>query len=180
MRLKSHETPRKQGRNIKSRAASARLRQLKKRTKTLLKRFIMFHLFPSLVHEIPVYKYEKNRDNVIDYVYTMKEKIIQMERYRTNRGGWQSNDGYYLEENPVRDIVLNSLGHYFNSNKVYYKSNVNLYLTACWFNINNKDHFNVQHDHPGCHMSGVLYLKIPEVFQKNFLVLMLWMDMLIL
>ena len=38
MRLKSHETPRRQGRNIKSRAASARLRQLKKRTKTLLKR----------------------------------------------------------------------------------------------------------------------------------------------
>ncbi len=38
MRLKSHETPRKQGRNTKSRLASARLRQLKKRTKTLIKK----------------------------------------------------------------------------------------------------------------------------------------------
>ncbi len=38
MRLKRHETPRKQGRNIKSRLASARLRQLKKRTKTLIKK----------------------------------------------------------------------------------------------------------------------------------------------
>tara|TARA_B100001996_G_scaffold209820_1_gene161018 strand:- start:938 stop:1078 length:141 start_codon:yes stop_codon:yes gene_type:complete len=38
MRLKRHETPRKQGRNIKSRAASARLRQLKKRSKLLIKK----------------------------------------------------------------------------------------------------------------------------------------------
>ena len=38
MRLKSHETPRKRGRNSKSRLASARLRQLKKRTKMQLKR----------------------------------------------------------------------------------------------------------------------------------------------
>ena len=38
MRLKRHETPRKQGRNIKSRTASARLRQLKKTKKLLLKR----------------------------------------------------------------------------------------------------------------------------------------------
>ncbi len=38
MRLKSHETPRKQGRNLKSKLASARLRQLKKRTKTLIKK----------------------------------------------------------------------------------------------------------------------------------------------
>ena len=38
MRLKRHETPRKQGRNLKSKLASARLRQLKKRTKTLIKK----------------------------------------------------------------------------------------------------------------------------------------------
>ena len=38
MRLKRHETPRKQGRNIKSRLASARLRQLKKRTKMFVKK----------------------------------------------------------------------------------------------------------------------------------------------
>ena len=36
MRLKSHATPRKQGRNFKSKLASARLRQLKKRTKRLI------------------------------------------------------------------------------------------------------------------------------------------------
>ncbi len=38
MRLKRHETPRKQGRNIKSRLASARLRQIKKRNKRFLKK----------------------------------------------------------------------------------------------------------------------------------------------
>ena len=38
MRLKRHDTPRKQGRNFKSKLASARLRQLKKRTKTLIKK----------------------------------------------------------------------------------------------------------------------------------------------
>jgi len=38
MRLKKHETPRKQGRNTKSKKASARLRQLKKMTKRLIKK----------------------------------------------------------------------------------------------------------------------------------------------
>ena len=43
MNLKRHETPRKQGRNIKSRLASARLRQLKKRTKMLVKKLNATH-----------------------------------------------------------------------------------------------------------------------------------------
>ncbi len=38
MRLKRHETPRKQGRNLKSKLASARLRQLKKQTKMFIKK----------------------------------------------------------------------------------------------------------------------------------------------
>ena len=121
----------------------------------------MFHLFPSLIHEIPLYEYIENRDKVIDYVYSERKNDPVGERYRTNRGGWQSNDGYYLESNPVRDLVLNSLGNYFNTNSII-KPGVNIYLSACWININKKGDFNVQHDHPGCHMSGVMYLKIPE------------------
>jgi len=35
MRLKNHESPRYRGRNIKSKQAAARLRQLKKRSKQL-------------------------------------------------------------------------------------------------------------------------------------------------
>ena len=65
----------------------------------------MFHLFPSLIHEIPLYEYGENRDKVIDYVYSERKNDPVGERYRTNRGGWQSNDGYYLESNPVRDLV---------------------------------------------------------------------------
>ena len=38
MRLKRHESPRKMGRTLKSKLASARLRQLKKMTKTLIKK----------------------------------------------------------------------------------------------------------------------------------------------
>jgi hypothetical protein len=38
MNLKKHESPRKRGRNDKSPAASARLRQIKKRTKMQLRR----------------------------------------------------------------------------------------------------------------------------------------------
>ena len=121
----------------------------------------MFHLFPSLIHEIPLYEYGENRDKVIDYVYSERKNDPTGENYRTNRGGWQSNDGYYLESNPVRDLVLNSLGNYFNTNSII-KPGVNIYLSACWININKKGDFNVQHDHPGCHMSGVMYLKIPE------------------
>ena len=38
-RLKKHESPRKQGRNSKGKAASARLRQLKKRDKMLVAKY---------------------------------------------------------------------------------------------------------------------------------------------
>ena len=38
MRLKNHETPKRRCRNNKSKLASARLRQIKKRTKMQLKR----------------------------------------------------------------------------------------------------------------------------------------------
>ena len=31
--------------------------------------------------------------------------------YRTNRGGWQSDDGYHLHDNPVRRAVLDTLGY---------------------------------------------------------------------
>tara|TARA_X000000368_G_C22966934_1_gene683590 strand:+ start:538 stop:1164 length:627 start_codon:yes stop_codon:yes gene_type:complete len=108
-----------------------------------------------------LYEYGENRDKVIDYVYSERKNDPTGENYRTNRGGWQSNDGYYLESNPVRDLVLNSLGNHFNTNSII-KPGVNIYLSACWININKKGDFNVQHDHPGCHMSGVMYLKIPE------------------
>ena len=37
MQLKSHESPRKRGRNVKGKANSARQRQLKKRTKRFVK-----------------------------------------------------------------------------------------------------------------------------------------------
>ena len=37
-RLKRHESPRRQGRNNKSKKASARLRQIKKRNQTLRKK----------------------------------------------------------------------------------------------------------------------------------------------
>ena len=38
MLLKKHESPRKMGRNTKSKPASARLRQIKKMTKMMVKR----------------------------------------------------------------------------------------------------------------------------------------------
>ena len=125
----------------------------------------MYKLFPNIVHDIEVYNFQDRKRELQQYCYDEMGNDPDGKIYRTNRGGWQSDDGYHLHDNPVRRAVLDTLGYYLNNNSIF-KPNVNLYLTACWINVNGKGHFNIQHDHPACHMSGALYVKVPPIPEK--------------
>ena len=41
------------------------------------------------------------------------------------------------------------------------KENINIYSRA-WININSPGSLNFQHSHPGCDLSGVLWIKCPD------------------
>ena len=81
MRLKRHETPRKQGRNFKSKLASARLRQLKKRTKTLIKKLyenpLLFrNRIMMAKHSFGSGEYQYFADPLPDIVRRLRETAI--------------------------------------------------------------------------------------------------------
>ena len=35
-------------------------------------------------------------------------------------------------------------------------------MNSMWININGPGNYNHSHNHPGCDLSGVLWLKVPE------------------
>ena len=73
----------------------------------------------------------------------------------SNKGGWQSNDFDGKEiESYVKD-QLNEVAQNWGIRGLLSPSN-------CWYNINTSQNYNLQHDHPGSILSGVLYLKCPE------------------
>jgi uncharacterized protein (TIGR02466 family) len=85
--------------------------------------------------------------------------------HRSNHGGYQSPDQFFREEtfgqylNRISEHMFTSLEEYGNGIRV---SDHNLYLSNMWFNFNRKDNYNITHTHPGCIVSGVLYVHTPE------------------
>ena len=85
--------------------------------------------------------------------------------HRSNYGGYQSPDNFYLEESFTP--LLNRISeHIVATKKEYCKDTVlewdKLRLCNMWFNFNHKYCYNVTHTHPGCLLAGVLWIRIPD------------------
>jgi len=83
---------------------------------------------------------------------------------RSSRGGWQSND--ITEENHEEFIRLKKeISQYLQTyhSEVFqgmeFKTNVVQSIANTWVNINEKNHWNEWHLHPGATLSGVYYIK---------------------
>ena len=114
------------------------------------------NIFPVPIHVFDIKDFKLYQKDLIDYAYTLKSKDTDTPK-RSNVGGWQSrtfhlNDGNDKLHSLLMDCItsLPSL-----------KKDINLYVKA-WVNINSPDSFNVQHSHPGCDLSGVLWIKCPD------------------
>ena len=114
------------------------------------------NIFPVPIHVFDIKDFKLYQKDLIDYAYTLKSKDTDTPK-RSNVGGWQSrtfhlNDGSDKLHSLLMDCItsLPSL-----------KKDINLYVKA-WVNINSHDSFNVQHSHPGCDLSGVLWIKCPD------------------
>ena len=114
------------------------------------------NIFPVPIHVFDIKDFNLYQKDLIDYAYTLKSKEIDSSN-RSNVGGWQSSN-FHLNN---KDDKLHSVLMDCVTSLPPLKKNTNIYIRA-WVNINNPGSYNVQHNHPGCDLSGVLWIKCPK------------------
>ena len=111
------------------------------------------NIFPVPIHQFDVNGYSEIQDELIDYVYKMREKD-PVGHTISNRRGWQSSC-FSLENED--DILQNFLTNCLSEFPPIEKS-IKLFVSA-WININPPEAFNLKHNHPTSDLSGVLWIK---------------------
>ena len=114
------------------------------------------NIFPVPVHQFDVNGFSEVQDELIDYVYKMREKD-PVGHTISNRRGWQSSC-FSLENED--DILQNFLTNCLSEFPPIEKS-IKLFVSA-WININPPEAFNMKHNHPTSDLSGVLWIKAPQ------------------
>ena len=110
-------------------------------------------IFPVPIHQFDVNGFSEIQDELIDYVYKMREKD-PVGHTISNRRGWQSSC-FSLENED--DILQNFLTNCLSEFPPIEKS-IKLFVSA-WININPPEAFNLKHNHPTSDLSGVLWIK---------------------
>ena len=111
------------------------------------------NIFPVPIHQFDVNGFSEIQDELIDYVYKMREKD-PVGHTISNRRGWQSSCFSLENEDDILQSFLSKCLGKFPT----IKKSVRLYVTA-WININPPDAFNMKHNHPTSDLSGVLWIK---------------------
>jgi len=115
------------------------------------------NIFPVPVHQFDVNGFSEIQDELIDYVYKMREKD-PVGHTISNRRGWQSSCfSLENEDDILQNFLTNSLSEFPPIEK-----SIKLFVSA-WININPPEAFNLKHNHPTSDLSGVLWIKS----QKN-------------
>ena len=111
------------------------------------------NLFPSVIHQFDVNGFNEIQDELIDFVYNMREKD-PVGHTISNRRGWQSSCFSIDTEDDVLKLFLTNCLAVFPP----IKKSVKLFVSA-WVNINPPEAFNMKHNHPTSDLSGVLWIK---------------------
>ena len=111
------------------------------------------NIFPVPIHQFDVNGFSEIQDELIDYVYKMREKD-PVGHTISNRRGWQSSCFSLDNED---DILQNFLTNCLSEFPPIEKS-IKLFVSA-WININPPEAFNLKHNHPTSDLSGVLWIK---------------------
>ena len=115
-----------------------------------------FGIFPVPIHHVTIDRFEEYRDKLIDYAYDLKKKD-EKGRVISNYGGWQSNLFLIHEKNDILHKLLIDIIY----NLPVFKKGIGMDCFA-WANINGKGAYNKEHNHPDCHLAGVLWVKTPK------------------
>jgi len=115
-------------------------------------------LFPCDLWSHDVSIYPEFKQKLIDEFYELKLSTQSVQI--SNVGGWQSPDlSVVNERSPTLKVILTKILIEVNAILGYeYKVRVQ----GMWYNINPSGASNNAHDHPGCDLAGVFYVKVPE------------------
>ncbi len=114
------------------------------------------NLFPIPIHQFNICRFSEIQDELIDYAYKLRVED-PVGNFLSNEGGWQSHDfEIHKEDDILHSLLKNTLTSFPNI-----IDNQKITIDA-WVNINKPGDYNVKHDHPNCHLSGVLWIKTPK------------------
>jgi hypothetical protein len=102
---------------------------------------------------IDLLKIQKNKDNI---------------NYVSNVGGFQSKSLNIIDDNIKENLFIKPTLEYIK----HFNKDYKIELDNFWINSNNKNDYNLLHNHAECNISGVYYVKTPEnsgriVFQNG-------------
>jgi len=114
-------------------------------------------LFPNLVTRTDTNpEFLEFRDKFIDYAYNLRTKSSGITR--SNKNGWHS--GVKIKDNDdFQDCMGFLKKHIGETVSTIFKNGTNVTVDSCWLNINGQNSMNLAHTHPGCHLSGCLWIK---------------------
>ena len=123
------------------------------------------YLFPTKVLSSEDTNFSSYKDDLIKWMkdYSYKHKTVA----KSNHGGYQSPDEFYLEEsfapymNRISELMLSTIEEYVSDDRSCLHID-HLKLSNMWFNFNYQYCYNVNHTHPGCVLSGVFWVKTSE------------------
>ena len=117
------------------------------------------NIFPVPIHVFDIKDFKLYQKDLIDYAYTLKSKGVGDvdTPNRSNLGGWQSRD-FHLnnESDKLHSVLMECI-----TLLPLLKKDININVKA-WVNINSPGSLNLQHSHPSCDLSGVLWIKCPD------------------
>jgi len=124
------------------------------------------NIFPVPIHVFDIKDFELYKKDLIDYAYNLRSKDPEDSKgsnygikssVRHTIEGWQSKTfPLYDQSDKLHSILMDCI-----TSLPPLKENINVYSKA-WVNINSPGSLNLQHSHPGCDLSGVLWVKCPD------------------
>ena len=121
------------------------------------------NIFPIKILTSHDDKFSEYKDDMVEWMtdYSLKHDTFE----RSNSGGYQSPDKFYLEEdfapylNRISEQIQSMIDEYTDGSKL---QNMKISLSNMWFNFNYQNCYNVMHSHPGSVLAGCLWVHTIE------------------
>ena len=111
------------------------------------------------IFKVPVASIHLDLKNKKELEYRIFEMKSSKGRFRSNLSGYQTND---IKDEPVFQPLLDIIEKVGKEFAKELGITDNLKIDNYWVNINKFKDAHSLHNHPGCVLSGVFYVKVPE------------------
>lgn len=112
---------------------------------------------------VPIFSFDGELDTEYIKSACYYQRQVNPGKIASNAGGWQSEnldfDLPFLHRSNLLERIAQAAREYAEVCRFKYKD---IRIHLIWVNINGKNCSNTVHTHPGCHVSGVYYVKCPE------------------